>query len=195
MDFRALFSFILTFSAITSCLGQANLGHLTYNFTLAAVNVSRPNANATGAPLVLGQNGASSGISFYVTSTYHTFPYNDYPSLALIDNTLRAYTSSGEWITNATEVRSGGFLGWVTTTIYLKPAPNVYSAIMSPAHEFPQLAAHGIRDLWSLCPSPGLLGQTNVVFNVSADTPAPHSLGFKPEDCYEVLINILPMNS
>ena len=30
---------------------------LPYNFTLAALNSSLPNANSTGAPLVLGQNG------------------------------------------------------------------------------------------------------------------------------------------
>lgn len=33
---------------------------LTYNFTLSAYNISRPNDNKIGAPLVLGQNGMSS---------------------------------------------------------------------------------------------------------------------------------------
>lgn len=30
---------------------------LPYNFTIAAVNTTLPNANLTGVPLVLGQNG------------------------------------------------------------------------------------------------------------------------------------------
>lgn len=34
-----------------------SLDRLDYNFTLAAVNVTVPNANLTGAPLVLGQAG------------------------------------------------------------------------------------------------------------------------------------------
>ncbi len=33
---------------------------LPYYFTLAAWNTTLPNANKTGVPLVLGQNGASS---------------------------------------------------------------------------------------------------------------------------------------
>ncbi|KAJ3484818.1 hypothetical protein NLJ89_g11952 [Agrocybe chaxingu] len=75
---------------IDLCAAQQPLAHLRHNFTLAAVNVTLPNANRTGAPLVLGQNGASTGISFYVTSTYASFPYNDYPTLAMRDGGLRA---------------------------------------------------------------------------------------------------------
>lgn len=37
-------------------------------FTLAAYNTSLPNANTTGVPLVLGQAGAISGVSFKVLS-------------------------------------------------------------------------------------------------------------------------------
>lgn len=38
------------------------------NFTLAAYNTTLPNANATGAPLVLGQAGAVDGAEFEVLS-------------------------------------------------------------------------------------------------------------------------------
>ncbi|CAA7270341.1 unnamed protein product [Cyclocybe aegerita] len=178
---------------IDLCAGQEPLLHLPHNFTLAAVNVTLPNANRTGAPLVLGQNGASSGISFYVTSTYASFPYNDYPTLAMRDGGLRAYTSSGRWITNATEVRSGGTLGWVTTTIYAAPAPKVYSAVRVPAYKHHLLAAHGFHNLWSLCPFHGTYPQTNVVFNVSEaiENPPPT---FDPTKCYPVRINIIPVN-
>jgi len=74
---------LLSLVNVASCIDST--GYLPYNFTLAAVNVTLPNANLTGAPLVLGQDGmkslsarvplinelfigASSGISFYVTS-------------------------------------------------------------------------------------------------------------------------------
>jgi hypothetical protein len=41
---------------------------VTYNFTLAAYNKTLPNANDTGVPLVLGQNGAIDGAEFKVLS-------------------------------------------------------------------------------------------------------------------------------
>ncbi|KAF8962082.1 hypothetical protein BDZ97DRAFT_2026110 [Flammula alnicola] len=189
------FQLFLVSSAAALGIGPITLGNLPLNFTLAAVNTTHPNTNRTGAPLVLGQNGASSGISFYVTSTYASFPYDDYPSLGLVNNTLRAYTKDGRWITNATEVRSGQTLGWVTTTIYEQPAPEIYSAIRLPAHEYPLLAAHGFFNLWSLCPFLGNYPQTNVMFNVSADLPPSPYLGFDPSRCYGVLINILSIRS
>lgn len=48
---------LLTLSLVNIAVGQDPLNFLPYNFTLAAVNVTLPNANQTGAPLVLGQGG------------------------------------------------------------------------------------------------------------------------------------------
>jgi len=48
---------LLTLSLVNIAFGQVSTGFLPYNFTLAAVNVTLPNANLTGAPLVLGQDG------------------------------------------------------------------------------------------------------------------------------------------
>ncbi|KAF9477214.1 hypothetical protein BDN70DRAFT_811045 [Pholiota conissans] len=182
---------------IASCLCQFVDASKTlpYNFTLGAVNTSLPNANFTGVPLVLGQAGAIAGESFYVTSTYASYPYNDYPSLGLINNTLRAYTKSGAWITNTTDVQSGAALSWGTSTLYTQPDPPIFSAIRIPTYECPLLAVHGFADLWSLCPFAGTRPQTNVIFNMSADntSPPPPYLGFDPADCYGVVITILPL--
>lgn len=41
---------------------------IAYNFTLAAYNNTWPNTNTTGLPLVLGQNGATTGAEFKVLS-------------------------------------------------------------------------------------------------------------------------------
>lgn len=72
-------------------MAQEIMATLPYRFTLAAVNATFPNANLTGVPLVLGQDGeskatrivhgdilifhvslyllgATSGITFHVTS-------------------------------------------------------------------------------------------------------------------------------
>ncbi|EKM77794.1 hypothetical protein AGABI1DRAFT_76799 [Agaricus bisporus var. burnettii JB137-S8] len=166
---------------------------LTYNFTLSAYNISRPNDNKIGAPLVLGQNGATSGVTPHVTSTHASFPYDDYPILALIDGSLRAYRSDGSWNTNATEVHGGTTLSWITTTIpyYSRPAPEIYSIVNVPLTKYPLLAAHGRHDLWSLCPFPGRLGQTNVVYNVSVVMNSTRN-GFDTKECYEVILFTVP---
>ena len=51
----------------------AQLRTLPYNFTLAAWNKTGTNANDTGVPLVLGQNGAVDGAEFKVLSVRHFF--------------------------------------------------------------------------------------------------------------------------
>ncbi|KAF9042956.1 hypothetical protein BJ165DRAFT_1348900 [Panaeolus papilionaceus] len=172
------------------------LANLKYPFTLAAFNDTLPKSNSTGAPLVLGQAGSTRGLYFYVTSTYASYPYNDYPELALVDGELHAFTRAGQWITNATEVRSGGTLGWTSSTIYTSPAPQIYSAIKNPSYQYPLLAAHGVSTLWSLCTFPNTYPQNNVVFNVSAATPSSPGgqLPFDPNSCYSVLIDILPLS-
>lgn len=61
MTFRAYFAFLaVTISVLRAVLTLAypfSETTLAYNFTLAARNTSLPNANETGVPLVLGQNG------------------------------------------------------------------------------------------------------------------------------------------
>ncbi len=47
------------------------------NFTLAAYNSTLPNANSTGAPLVLGQNGAVDGAEFKVLSVRSAPPRSE----------------------------------------------------------------------------------------------------------------------
>lgn len=88
-----LFAKILVVSGLVMCTwaGGTSIASLPYNFTIAAVNTTLPNTNSTGVPLVLGQNGeyklsrqmstglnstlsgsgASTGVSFYVTSVLH----------------------------------------------------------------------------------------------------------------------------
>jgi len=48
-------------------------GDLPYKFTLAALNLTLPNANATGAPLVLSSDGAIDGAEFSITSVRTLF--------------------------------------------------------------------------------------------------------------------------
>ncbi|KAF8638633.1 hypothetical protein AX17_002058 [Amanita inopinata Kibby_2008] len=186
-----IFSF-LSISTFAAPLAPMLLSDLPYNFTLSAWNTTLPNANSTGVPLVLGQNGASAGLSFQVTATFASYPYNDFPILGLVDGSLRAYRASGFWMTNATAVHSGGSFGWVSSTFYSRPATRDFTVVRAPAYQYPVLAVNGREDLWSLCPFRGFRGQTEVLFNVSADGMMPHTiLGFDPEECYETRIHVI----
>ncbi|KAJ7259235.1 hypothetical protein C8J57DRAFT_1339840 [Mycena rebaudengoi] len=165
---------------------------LPYKFTLAAWNVTRPNANATGVPLVLGEKGANDGASFQLTSTYASFPYNIYPALSLSNQSLRAYRASGFWLTNATSLPSGAPLLWFTSSLFDHDAVRIYTVIQRLKAKFPMLAAHGISDMWSLCPFDGKDAQMSIVFNVSADFAIPSAyLGFDPRLCWPVKIHIV----
>ncbi|KAK0450326.1 uncharacterized protein EV420DRAFT_1621954 [Desarmillaria tabescens] len=164
---------------------------LSYKFTFAALNTSLPNANDTGVPLVLGQDGAIDGASLEVTSTYASFPYNDYPSILLTGGSLKAYRSSGVSITNATAVQSGGELQWITSSYYSATPGTSYSAVTTQSGKYAVLAVFGNTDLWSLCPSHAFRGQNNVVYNVS--TVASPYASYDPSDCYKVTLNIVPL--
>jgi hypothetical protein len=87
---------------------------------------------------------------------------------------------------------SGGALRWITSAGYASVVAKDYGVVEGASAEaYPLLSAHGFTNMWSLCPFKG--GQTNVVFNVSADQPPPPYLGFDPAECYEVNLNIIPI--
>jgi len=180
----------LLFSLTIPITASISVGSLPYNFTLAALNLTLPNSNSTGAPLVLGQDGAISGAEFEVTSTYASYPYNDWPALALVNTSIRAFHADGSWDTNATQTTSGGFLGWLTTSQSAPDAATGYTAVGSQLEAL-TLAYNGQSGLWSLCPAQ--FGQTNVVFNVSADSS--DELGIDPAKCYAVSLNILSVEA
>lgn len=59
MSFPSLLFGLLVYVALpwTEARSKITFADLACNFTLAAVNLTLPNANSTGAPLVLGQAG------------------------------------------------------------------------------------------------------------------------------------------
>jgi hypothetical protein len=124
--------------------------------------------------------------------TYASYPYNIYPTLALSNGSLRAYRDSGAWLTNATAVVSGGLLLWFTSALFDHDAARIYTAMEDPnTHRLRVLAAYGVHDRWSLCPLKDMLGQTSVVFNLSAE--AGTNLGFDPRRCWLVKIHLVPV--
>jgi hypothetical protein len=130
----------------------------------------------------------------HASKTWYSFPYNDYPSLGLVNRALRAFDKLGDWRTNVTIVRSGEKLVWSRSIMYPNPEDNsrVYSAIKNPSDDA-VLGAYNISSLWSLCPDTRFRGQTQLVFNVSAVTPPPLYLPFDPYLCYDVKVNLVPV--
>jgi hypothetical protein len=115
----------------------------------------------------------------------------------LSNGSLRAYRASGSWLTNATAVTNGGLLSWYTSTLFDHDAARIYTAVQ---HHGPSrlrvLAAYEIDDLWALCPFEGALGQTSVLFNVSANLEMGRQhLGFNPRRCWEVRLHLVPVGN
>jgi len=181
--------------SMNSAMGSplTSISTLGSNFTLAALNTTLPNANYTGAPLVLGEAGAIDGESFHVSSTYNSYPYNDFPSLGLVNGNLRAFDKEGNWNTNASAPSlgsSGEMISWGTSSFYSSSASTAFSAVITtPASRFSVLAVNGVYNMWYLCPSDERLGQDSVYFNT---TSIPSSkIGSSAISCYSVLLNLV----
>lgn len=185
--------FALAFSWLLAPMSLAYQKNLPYNFTLAALNTTTHNTNKTGSPLVLGSRGAISGASLYVTSTWASYPYNDYPVLALVGGALRAFTKDGSWRTNATAVTEGSEMGWISSSLSYGAETDQYTAIHPRNHSrYATLAARGVGSLWSLCPSHQFRGQNEIVYNVSTTY---EYYPFDVKDCYAVTLHIVPLHA
>ncbi|KAL1662109.1 hypothetical protein GGF50DRAFT_59741 [Schizophyllum commune] len=177
----------LALSLIFAPTSLAQRKTLPYNFTLAAVNTTLPNANGTGVPLVLGSAGAIPGASFYITS-------------------LRAYDRYGNWHTNATALSSGNEMGWLSTTLGGSESNQFAVFHATRHHRYASLAVHAsdapsspytdslwsryTDSLWSLCPSTQFRGKNEVVYNVSATY---QYYPFNVSDCYKVTLQVVPL--
>lgn len=164
------------------------------NFTLAAYNTTLPNANATGAPLVLGQAGAVDGAEFEVLSTWATYSYNDWPTLSLSAGALIPNSQYGARTTDA-NVTSGSPIVFVTSVD--APAPvQIYCAVAdidpTGGGEYPLLSLNGDTDGFALCLNEiGAYEQNNIIWQ-----PTPNNGGeYVYDTCYPVNIQILGLNN
>ncbi|KAJ3992358.1 hypothetical protein F5050DRAFT_944412 [Lentinula boryana] len=199
---RSMFSSFTMLSAFTIFVGanpvqisaRSSVTTLANNFTLAALNNTLPNANSTGAPLVLGSAGAIDGESFQVSSTYASYPYNDFPSLGLVGGNLRAFFADGSWNTNASAPLSGDALAWGTSSFYSDPASTAFSAVSDGTTDFPILAVNAIANLWYLCPSDApRVPQNSLYFNTTTIPSQSGVSGASPVECYSVTVNMVPV--
>ncbi|KZT24166.1 hypothetical protein NEOLEDRAFT_1148798 [Neolentinus lepideus HHB14362 ss-1] len=151
-------------------------------FTLAALNTTLPNANSTGAPLVLGQNGEIEGAEFEVLSTWASFPDNDWPTLSLdtgglYGNSQTQYQAVSSGATNGTTVN-------FMTTSRTSYANQVFCIVPSPLG-LPLLALDGHVDEFSLC-SNGKESQNNVIYNATHK-----SYEYNYSTCYPVVLQVV----
>ncbi|KZT01926.1 uncharacterized protein LAESUDRAFT_730840 [Laetiporus sulphureus 93-53] len=208
-----MFAVLLSLASIVSFVRALPAGHLTaqdtpvwcagfgpgafdtgYNFTLAAVNVTLPNANSTGAPLVLGQNGAADGAEFEVLSTYASYPYNDFPTLSLLAGSLIPNSASGIASVDS-DVSSGDELAFVTSSSGLSSPAQIYCAIAdtdpTEGSPYPVLAVNGDTEGFALCMNgDGPYAQNNVVWQPTDDNGGEYLY----DTCYNVTIQLLGLN-
>ncbi|KAH9895827.1 hypothetical protein C8Q73DRAFT_453470 [Cubamyces lactineus] len=158
------------------------------SFTLAAYNATGPNANSTGAPLVLGTAGAIDGAEFWHFITEASWPYaNTYTSISLVNGTL---IPNGEGTTpaQATTVDAGNSLEFVArNSAEPSKGAQIYCAVADtdPAGHgtgHPFLAVNGDTDSFSLCQSTF----ENVVWYKAAP-----NRGYDYDSCYPVKVQLI----
>ncbi|KAI9058927.1 hypothetical protein FKP32DRAFT_1596802 [Trametes sanguinea] len=158
----------------------------TGNFTLGAINTTLPNANTTGAPIVVVIGGAYILIDTYQLGTWAQYSYPlFYPNLALQNGTIIISGDSA----NAKPAQAGNvFAGnppqWavrVNGTLNPADGAQVYCAVPSSTTNA-LLAVNGDTDSFSLCQS--AFGE-NVVYYKAAPG---HNYDF--DSCYPVKLQL-----
>ncbi|KAL1730919.1 hypothetical protein EV714DRAFT_210036 [Schizophyllum commune] len=191
---RTSFLKLFSASALLASTTFAQLKTLPYNFTLAALNTTIPDANDTGVPLVLGLEFVFDYSAIYWTSTYASAHNNTFPSLGLVDGALHAYGGSNDsWDTNTVRCDSGDSIGWFSSENG-PPGADAFSVVAAAQdHTYSTLAVHGENSLWSLCPTGNDWGLNEVYYNISP-TNTWEGNRVVVENCYGVILQVVPMN-
>ncbi|THH32667.1 hypothetical protein EUX98_g1489 [Antrodiella citrinella] len=174
--------------AIPGCEG---FGPAVFNtasdFTITALNRTLPNANDTGAPLVIGQAGAVTGESFVVLSTFASVAVNEFPTWNLTNGVL---LPNGPVLVSQTNFTAGTAPQWELGQNLPVPAA-IWCAVIStsaeggPGSENPTLAGEGDTDDFFLCPTD--IGQVNVVYKPIADNFDQYIF----DECYAVDLKLI----
>ncbi|KAI0727661.1 hypothetical protein C8Q72DRAFT_838703 [Fomitopsis betulina] len=180
-----------------SCVGLADgsTDSPSYNFTLAAVNTTLPNANSTGAPLVLGWGppGTSPAASAWAISTYAAWHSNEWPYFTLSDGALYPIPGPEEHGLGAYdhEVASGDEVSFWVTTQQSDAAPDpIYCAAANDDPEYAVLAVNNDTEHFSLCDSTISCPNTVLVYEA-----ADGNSNYGYSTCYPVQVNIIPYDA
>jgi len=180
-----------------SCAGLADgsTDSPSYNFTLAAYNLTLPNANSTGAPLVLGWGRpvTSPEASEWAISTYAAWGSNEWPYFTLSDGALYPIPGPDETGMGAYdfEIASGAEVSFLVT--YRESNPPlafIYCAAADDDSEYAKLAVNNDAGSFSLCQATTLW--SNVVLAYEANT---NNTYYDYSTCYPVQVNIIPFEA
>ncbi|KZT01904.1 uncharacterized protein LAESUDRAFT_662905 [Laetiporus sulphureus 93-53] len=184
----------LTARTSSSCSGLGGGAFDTaHNFTLAAYNLGASNANATGAPLVLGPNGESDGQEYKVLSTYASYPYDvdSYPSFSLNAGVLKPNPSNASMSSTDVSVAEGSMPKFVVSSSSLSDSAPIYCAVASidpdGGSDYPELAVNGEIDAFSLCMNGA---QKNVVYKATSE----NSCAYNHDSCYPVRVQLVGLD-
>ncbi|KAI0919745.1 hypothetical protein AcV5_001723 [Taiwanofungus camphoratus] len=172
-------------------LGEGAFDSSPYNITLTAVNLTLPNDNSTGAPLVLGHEARTSPAAGIATlATYLSVQSNYWPSLTLLNGTLVGNPSGAEYNTSATDfaISPGEEVSFVVATsgVTAFPAPIYCAIVHSPDDQV--LAINGDPGNFSLCTSgSGSQAQNNLVWQ-----PTSNQSTYYYDSCYPVRVQLNP---
>ncbi|PCH34750.1 hypothetical protein WOLCODRAFT_139557 [Wolfiporia cocos MD-104 SS10] len=180
-----------------SCAGfsEASTDTTVYNFTLAAYNLTLPNANATGAPLVLGYGppGDSAAASEWAISTYASWGVNDWPYFTLQSGALYPQPGPNENGLGAYDfqVQPGSEVAFFVTVQESSPSPAEIYCAVDNSTEYSVLAVNNDADNFSLCvatadwtDSP----QYNIVYQ-----PEANATQYTYNTCYPVRVQLIPL--
>ncbi|OSD00300.1 hypothetical protein PYCCODRAFT_1371414 [Trametes coccinea BRFM310] len=155
------------------------------SFTIGAINTTLPNANITGAPIVVNSAGAFSDLSVWHLGTWAQYSYPlEYTSIALVNGTL-VITGDGAKPARADTVDAGNSLEWASLndgSSVPTDGAQIYCAVSPPGNQgSPILAVNGDTDSFSLCQT----SFENVVYYKAAP-----DRGYDFDSCYPVKLQL-----
>lgn len=182
-------------------LGSGAIGNATH-FQLAAYNLTLPNANSTGAPLVVAfheYTGSATGSYYATLTTSFSYPtsFNNVPFLSLENGALLP-NASGAHSTDLA-VSAGQYVEFEISTEQTElPSPAQSYCIVEHFDRagnapLPTLAVNGVTDGFSLCASDTPLDSGvpyDVVFQATNDTSVNDHI-YNYSTCYPVRLQVV----
>ncbi|KAI0933310.1 hypothetical protein AcV7_004817 [Taiwanofungus camphoratus] len=164
------------------------------DFTLTAYNLTLPNANTTGAPLVLGSGpaGTSGQASVAVLVTYASYSRNDWPgpNMTLASGALTPAPEGGLVASN-TNVTAGDAVSFIVTDPqFSSPGPQIYCAVPQTDEsdlEWVALAVNGDTQDFSLCTTVDGSAQDNVIYHATVDNGGQYDY----DSCYSIRVQLV----
>jgi len=176
-------------------LGSGATDTISYNFTFAAYNLDTPNANSTGAPLVLGwgPGGDDPAASAWALSTYASWGSNEWPYISLEGGSLfpePGPDEDGLGAYNFATTAGDEVIFYVTEHESAPETADIWCAVPDSETDYSILAVNGDTSNFSLCDATTtwISGtQVNLVYS-----PAENNTDYVYDTCTPVRVQLVP---